>query len=191
MLKKLRTGFCPVVVLFFSGFLSFILTDMTEPKTPVISYAENDPLRKKYSSATRVRLWCLLIGGLALSLLIVGWWLSPDPHGHSTHQQLGFPPCGMLTFTGIPCPTCGCTTAVSYVARGSLVKGLITQPFGAIVGYLAWIALALSIVSAIVGRWLGPSPFFFQWHVRRLLLLGGLLLAGGWVYKIMIMQWGF
>lgn len=164
---------------------------MSESKSPVIGYAEEAPPRKTCSAAARVRLYCLIIGGLAFSLLAVGWWLRPDPHGHSTHEQLGFPPCGMLLFTGVPCPTCGCTTAVTHVAHGHLITGFITQPFGAIVGYLAWIALVLAVISAVLGRWIGPSAFFLQWHAKKLIFLGVLLLAGGWVYKIVAVRWGW
>lgn len=165
---------------------------MSEEKSPIIAYApQSAPPKETFTAATRVRLWCLLIGGIALSLLIVGWWLQPDAHGHGTHQQLGFPPCGMLMYTGIPCPTCGCTTAVSHIAHGHMLAGIITQPFGAAVGFLSWVTLAIAVISAILGRWIGPSAFFLQWHVKKLLIIGLLLLAGGWAYKIIAMKFGW
>ncbi len=164
---------------------------MTEPKAPVIPLATQAPAPKTLSLAARTRLWCLLIGGISGALLALGLWLRPDPHGSGTHEQLGFPPCGMLTFTGIPCPTCGCTTAVTYFSHGNLIKSFITQPFGFAVGLLAAAALILAVISFIRGKWLGPSPFFFQWHYKKLLILGGVVMAAGWAYKILAVRWGF
>ena len=46
-----------------------------------------------------------------VALLSVAAWLTPDELGVGSHQQLGLPPCSMLTLTGYPCPTCGMTTA--------------------------------------------------------------------------------
>jgi hypothetical protein len=44
----------------------------------------------------------LLLG--VLVMVGVGLYLSPDPAGHGTHQQLGLPPCTIHFLTGRPCP---------------------------------------------------------------------------------------
>ncbi len=68
----------------------------------------------------------------SLALLIVSAELHPNPNGSGTHEQLGLPPCGFKTATGLPCATCGMTTAFSYAAHGRIVDAFIVQPAGAV-----------------------------------------------------------
>ena len=60
--------------------------------------------------------------------------LHPDPSLLGTHVQLGLPPCAFLTWTGLPCPTCGLTTAFAHMAR-------------------------LEVTMAARAHWLGPLLF--------------------------------
>ena len=58
--------------------------------------------------------------GLALVCMVVlgvAGQLDPDPRGLGTHEQLGLPPCGFHSLTGLPCPGCGLTTAFSLVRQ--------------------------------------------------------------------------
>jgi hypothetical protein len=55
----------------------------------------------------------LLIAGFGLAAAV-----QPDPRGYGTHQQFGFPPCGFYVLFGVPCPSCGSTTAFANFVRG-------------------------------------------------------------------------
>lgn len=149
-------------------------------------------LRPKSESAKRleVRLWSGLIFFLSSLLLAVGLYLHPDAHGLGSHQQLGFPPCGLYATTGVPCPTCGCTTAVAHVAHGHFLRALRTQPFGAAVGFLALAGTLLGFIGLVSARWVGPQPFTLQWHYKAILIAGVALLLGGWIYKIIAVRYG-
>ena len=73
-------------------------------------------------------------------------WLTPDPRGFGTHQQLGMPACSFQLITGIQCPHCGLTTSFSWFIRGQFEKSFRTNPAGFIlafvsVGILIWIIL--------------------------------------------------
>lgn len=78
-------------------------------------------------------LWAAL-SCAALAVLAIARVLHPDPNLLGTHVQLGLPPCAFLTLTGLPCPTCGLTTAFAYMAR-------------------------LEITMAARAHWLGPLLF--------------------------------
>ena len=101
------------------------------------------------------------------------------------------PPCGMYAMTGIPCPTCGCTTAVSYIAHGNLAMAFYTQPFGAIVGLLAILIGTLSLVGLVSGRWIGPSMFTLNWYWRSIFTASAVVLGAAWIYKILMIKLGY
>lgn len=86
-----------------------------------------------------------IIAGLfvtaATAALVVLVPLEPDAKGYDTHTQLGLQPCGWPVVHGMPCPTCGCTTAACHLVHGSFVDAFVTQPFGA----------ALALVGLLLG----------------------------------------
>jgi hypothetical protein len=71
-----------------------------------------------------------LVAAPAWALLVVAWLLTPQHSGYGTHEELGLPACSFLTRTGLPCPSCGLTTAVSATAHGRAGLALRAQPFG-------------------------------------------------------------
>jgi hypothetical protein len=175
------------------------MSDITTPNSsptppaavpPVLELAA--PYMKTVPTAAQkrleVRIWCGFIFVSCAAMLAVGLWLTPDKSGAGTHQELGLPPCGLLQTTGIPCPTCGCTTAVSYLAHGHVVASFLTQPFGFVVGLLAVILVPLTLVGVITGLWRGPSMWVLGWHWRYWTYGSLALLLGAWVYKIIIVQ---
>jgi hypothetical protein len=138
-----------------------------------------------------VRVWCAFTCLLCFSMLGMGLYLTPDPRGSGTHRQLGLPACGFYATTGYPCPTCGCTTAVSHFAHGQWVASFITQPFGFTVGLVALIAGCLCLVGLVTGRWIGPDMFTLSWY-WRVWVYGGLgILAAAWAYKIAMVHFGY
>ncbi len=70
----------------------------------------------------------LLLG--VLVMVAVGLYLTPDPAGHGTHQQLGLPPCTIYYLTGRPCPSCGLTTSVSAILHGQFGLAWRANPTG-------------------------------------------------------------
>ena len=124
----------------------------------------------------------VVAAGCAL-LLGVALWLKPDPSGVGTHTQLGFAPCSLMVTTGIPCPTCGMTTAFGHCMRGRWLQAFAVQPAGCLMATAVMLALIVSVWELVTGRgwrvnWYRVSPWKFG--------LGavGIILAS-WVYKIM------
>ena len=134
------------------------------------------------------RMWCSFIFAMCTAMLGIALYMRPDPlHlGSGTHQQLGLPPCGWLQTTGYPCPTCGCTTAVTWFVHAHPVKSFLTQPFGFVVALLAALLTPLSLWGLVRGKWLGPAPFVLAWYWRYWTYGPVLLLLAAWVYKIII-----
>jgi len=119
----------------------------------------------------------VLVGLIGLGLALV-----PSPTGTGTHCQLGLPPCGMLETTGLPCPTCGVTTAFCLAARGRLVEALVTQPFGLAL-FLLVAGGALGLAAALAtGR--SVLPVLTPWTLATVGTLLMLLLLASWTYKL-------
>ncbi len=123
----------------------------------------------------------LLLAASSL-LLAVGAQLDADRAGYGTHVQLGLPPCGFLATCGVPCATCGMTTAFTHAVHGSLMAALLVQPTGALFALLVAILAIVSGYSLISGVCLAPLGRWL-WRPRSALVLGAMV-VGSWAYKI-------
>jgi hypothetical protein len=127
----------------------------------------------------------LVAGGVAavtLSILLVAAALHPAAKGEGTHEQLGLPPCSLKARTGIPCPSCGMTTAFAHAARGQLLASFTVQPLGAVLAIVTamatWVGLYVLITGAAIGRHL-----MWLWHSRMLWIIVALVVVG-WGYRM-------
>jgi hypothetical protein len=127
-------------------------------------------------------------GGVAVAIscaFVLAAWLSPDPRGVGTHEQLGMPPCTMHWVLGIPCPFCGMTTAFSLLAHGRPLAAFRTQPAGLIIALASAGAILGCIAAAAIGR--GPDALEERLlHSRRFVIAVLTLLGVAWVYKIIM-----
>ena len=122
------------------------------------------------------------------SVLGTAAWLNADRAGMGTHQQLGLAPCGFLVGTGLPCATCGMTTAFTHAAHGNLLQSFLTQPAGMLLCLILAIMTVLSSYTLMVGISLLPILKMF-WRPRSF-LFGGILIGMAWGYKILIVIMG-
>lgn len=129
------------------------------------------------------RLWAVGVGVVACALLATAAWLTPDPSGLGTHRQLGLPPCNMVLLTGLPCPTCGMTTAFAHMVRGRLISAVVVQPAGAVLALGVMAAAVASWGMAITGWGWCPPRDTASWF--RLFIGFGVIAALSWAYKIM------
>jgi hypothetical protein len=95
-------------------------------------------------------LWWLLVG-CSLLLLFTAAVIEPDVRGFGTHTQLGLPPCGFLTLTGVPCPGCGLTTAFSHGIRGQWSLAASANPLGLALFLAVCASIPLGILAAVRG----------------------------------------
>ncbi|MEI6524493.1 MAG: DUF2752 domain-containing protein, partial [Planctomycetota bacterium] len=73
----------------------------------------------------------ILAAGLIFVLGIAAW-LTPNPSGLGTHQQLGLPPCTSLMVLGIRCPACGMTTSWALMIEGRIPEALAANLGGSL-----------------------------------------------------------
>lgn len=120
-----------------------------------------------------------LIGLFLLAGFSLSGWLSPDPRGHGTHQQLGLAPCSLLLLTGRPCPSCGGTTAFAHFVRGEWPSAVRSNAAAFALALVCAIVLPWSVLSAAEGRLIGIIDY------ERAALWLVMTLAG-----LFALQWG-
>ncbi len=126
------------------------------------------------------RLLGLLVGGPCVLVVALAVWLTPDARGYDTHTQLALPPCGFLRTTGLPCPTCGMTTAYANLAHGRVVSALRANVGGAALFVVTVLAGLVGLAQLVTGR---------AWLERLTPRVGWLWLAlwavlGGWALNL-------
>lgn len=143
-------------------------------------------------SRASVGLWHRVFAGLwalaCAGLLGVGWMLEPRADGYGTHEQLGFAPCLWVTEAGIPCPTCGMTTAVSFATHGHFLASVKSQPMGFLIAVFAAMSVWACGYVALTGS---PLLLFLGklWRPWLIWGIGGAALAS-WLYKYWMMTTG-
>jgi hypothetical protein len=124
--------------------------------------------------------------GVALGcagVLGIARFLTPSPSGLGTHQQLfGLAPCSFVITSGLPCPTCGMTTAFAHMMHGHPLTALRIQPAGAVFCLITAGLCLFGFHAAFSGtlttiNWNRIGPV-------RIMLALGLLILGGWAFKI-------
>jgi len=128
------------------------------------------------------RVWAGLTSVVLLAVLVIARGLPPDSRGFGTHEALGLPPCGFILTSGLPCPSCGMTTAFSNVMHGRLWDAFIAQPAGMVLCLSTMFGAILAARIAATGRmvqvnWDSIGPV-------RLMLAFALLVVGGWAFKM-------
>lgn len=110
--------------------------------------------------------------------------LKPDARGLGTHCQLGFPPCALMLIAGIPCPTCGMTTAFAHTVRGQWLSALRAQPFGFLLA-IGLLLLAGTCVY-IVGTGRRVEINWYRLPPPRLAIVITALFLCAWGFKIAV-----
>ena len=122
----------------------------------------------------------VLVG--CVSLFAVAARLDPAAGGIGTHEQLGLPPCGMAMIWGLPCPTCGMTTAFAYAARGQFAAAFHAQPAGLTLALATGLGAFAAGGTLVTGRsyrvnWSRVPPTAVGFGVVAVVL-------GAWAYKV-------
>ncbi len=154
------------------------------PRADAGGVAERAAWRERQAEADRRarRRAALVILAASSALLGVAAYLEPNPAGLATHRQLNLPPCGWVVGFGIPCPTCGMTTAFAAAAEGRLIMSFLAQPLGFVLAVLTASTAVVSAFVAVTGSAVGG--LFLRLVTPRVgwFAVGALALA--WVYKV-------
>jgi hypothetical protein len=125
-----------------------------------------------------------VVAAACASALYLASKLEPAATGIGTHEQLGLPPCFFHRLTGVPCPSCGVTTAFAWAMRGDFAAAFLAQPFGLVLFFLAWAAIPLSL--ALYRRGVELPALVYSRAATRWLWGLSAMYAAGWAFKIAV-----
>ena len=163
----------------------------THLDTPLDAAAATEPAPMhavpRMPAAGRQGLWRNRLIGLAvlvpsLGLLLVAAGLTPSGRGYGTHTQLGLEPCGFEVAYGLPCATCGMTTAFALAADGRLVTSFLVQPAGMVLAVMTAMAAVVGGWTLVSGMSLG-SLLASLW-TPRVLVAGIAMILLAWLYTL-------
>jgi len=98
-------------------------------------------------------------------------------------RWLGY--CGFQQRTGLPCPTCGMTTATLAFAQGKFFEAFDIQPACGLLCSVMVIAAILAFIIAVFGvyfRFIGR--FFAEIKLRYMILALIIIIAAGWAVTL-------
>ena len=98
-------------------------------------------------------------------------------------RLLGY--CGFKQQTGLPCPTCGMTTAVLAFAQGRIFEAFYVQPACGFLCCVMVIAGILAFVIAVFGIYFRfIERFFTEVKLRYMILALVIIIAAGWAVTL-------
>jgi len=98
-------------------------------------------------------------------------------------QWLGY--CGFKQQTGLPCPTCGMTTATLAFAQGKIFEAFYIQPACGLLCSVMVIAAILSFIIAVFGVYFRfIERFFKEVKLRYMILALLIIIIAGWAVTL-------
>jgi len=133
----------------------------------------------------RLRLRGAVLAAAGGMIILTAVRLRPHTSGSGTHQQLGLPACSFQVRTGMPCPSCGMTTAFAATAHGQFALALAAHPFG-LFAFCAVVALTGAGLAELgTGRNVLAKARPGLWW----LWCGLAAMFGGWAWKLVAAGW--
>jgi len=126
------------------------------------------------------------IAAVIVCLAVVGFFGLFALAGHyniDMGRWLGY--CGFKQRYGLPCPTCGMTTALLAFAQGKIFEAFYVQPAGALLCCVLVVIAFLAFLIAVFGvyfRFL--ERFFSEIKVRYIILALIVIIAAGWAVTL-------
>jgi len=98
-------------------------------------------------------------------------------------RWLGY--CGFKQRYGLPCPTCGMTTAVLAFAQGKVWQAFYIQPAAAFLCSFMVAAASLCFLVAVFGIYFGFfDRFFSEVKIRHVIVALMVIISAGWAVTL-------
>jgi hypothetical protein len=157
---------------------------LTTNESDRINQIEQEPLpvivlMRWWSRAILLGMAALAVGVFALAIYLNPYLPDGTARREETHRQLGLPPCTFKFATGLPCPSCGMTTAFALLIRGDIGNSLRANAAGTVLGLLTLAFIPWAVISA----WRGHLLYIRSIEAALTRLVVGFLI-------LMLVRWG-
>jgi hypothetical protein len=126
------------------------------------------------------------IAAAIVCLAVVGFFGIFALAGHyniDMGRWLGY--CGFQQRYGLPCPTCGMTTATLAFAQGKILQAFYIQPAGSLLCCVLVVIAFLAFFTAVSGMYFRfLERFFREVKVRYIILVLILIILAGWMVTL-------
>jgi hypothetical protein len=93
--------------------------------------------------------------------------------------------CGFKQRYGLPCPTCGMTTATLAFAQGRIIEAFYIQPACGLLCSLMVVAAILSFIIAVFGIYFRfIERFFMEVKLRYMIIALAIIIIAGWAVTL-------
>lgn len=133
-----------------------------------------------YKASASHRLGHLAIVLAGLAIFAIFYMVKADIIDPSWHSG----PCVFKQTYGIPCPTCGMTTAVKLLFSGKLISAFYTQPGIVMFCLLVAVIAFFSLLSAVLGLNFSFLPPPGLWRGGYIVLILLIIFAAGWAVTL-------
>jgi len=130
------------------------------------------------------RFWAASVTLAVAALFVLAADLVPDGRRLGTHRQLGLPQCGFEVMTGLPCPTCGMTTAFAYTVRGRFIEAIHAQLAGFVLAIGVACAGIVTLLATVTGKL--PAINWYRIAPTRVLWISMILFMTAWGINIVL-----
>jgi hypothetical protein len=93
--------------------------------------------------------------------------------------------CGFKQQTGLPCPTCGMTTATLAFAQGKVAEAFYIQPACGLICFVMVLTAVLAFIIAVFGVYFRfIERFFIEVKLRYMILALIIIIVAGWAVTL-------
>jgi hypothetical protein len=144
------------------------------------SQQQNEP--KIYYRASKQQRIIAAIICLAI-ISFFGFFAAAGHYKIDLGRWLGY--CGFKQRTGLPCPTCGMTTATIAFAQGEIFRAFYIQPACALFCSVMVIAALLAFIIAVFGIYFHfLRRFFAEVKVWQIIVAMIIIIISGWAVTL-------
>ena len=126
------------------------------------------------------------ITAVIILLAVVGFFGFFTLAGHyniDLGRWLGY--CGFKQKYGLPCPTCGMTTATLAFSQGKISEAFYIQPACTLLCCVLVLIAFLAFITAVFGKYFRfIERFFYEVKVRYIILALIIIIAAGWAVTL-------
>lgn len=145
----------------------------------------NQQLNRKHKFFIRATRQQRFLAGIIFLAIAAGFGLFALAVNDKIDLSWWLRPCGFKQRFGLPCPTCGMTTALFAFVQSRIIEAFYIQPAGALLYCILVVIAFLALFTAVFGIYFEfIRRFFAEVKLRYIILALIVIIAAGWAVTL-------